>query len=101
MFQKVPRVVSVKQKTLDGRYQKENYFKLFASEAGSLLTDHEVRILVLWALVSPSAAVAYLVWKKYEKLKWVAAILFAVSIFQFVGQWGGVYWAIGRFLGVH
>jgi hypothetical protein len=99
MFQKLPRVVSVKQKKLDGGYQEDSYFKLFALEAKSFLTDHEVRILILWAIISPSAALAYLVWKKYEKIKWVALPLFAVSIVQFIGQWGGVYWAISRFLG--
>ncbi len=99
MFQKVPRVVSVRQKRLDGKYQEESYFRQFTNETRSLLTDHEVRILVLWAIVSPAAAIAYLVWKKYEKLKWLAVILFAVALFQFVGHWGGVYWAVSRFLG--
>lgn len=98
---KLPRVVSVKQKTLTGSEKEVGYFSSLFSEAKSFLTDHEVRILILWAIISPSAAIAYLIWKKYEKLKWLAVVLFVVSLFQFVGQWGGVAWAVSRVFGVY
>ncbi|MBI5226469.1 hypothetical protein HY994_04510 [Candidatus Micrarchaeota archaeon] len=97
---RLPRVVSVKQKTLSGDdVERLSYLSNVAGEARSLVTDHEVRVLILWAIVSPLAALAYLIWTKYENIKWFAIPLFLVSIVQFAFQWGGVYQLLSKFLG--
>ncbi len=71
-----------------------------ASGVGSAITkifsDHEIKVLLLWAIISPSAALAYLIWKKYPELKLLAIPLFVISIVQFIGQWGGLYWTLQR-----
>ena len=63
----------------------------FYRQAKSLFTDKELVLLVLWAIISPYAALAYLIWTKYEHLKLLAVILFAVSIIHFIVQWGIIY----------
>ncbi len=62
-----------------------------ATEASSLLSDYEFKMLLVWALIAPSAAVAYLIWIRYKRLRFAAVILFVVSLFQFYGQWSSVW----------
>lgn len=63
----------------------------FGRSASALFSDHEVKLLLLWAILSPSAAIAYIIWMRYPTLRLLAVILFVVSIFQFAGQWAGMY----------
>ncbi len=78
-------------------YKREQFLAL--NQAKSLFSDHEVTLLVLWAIISPSAALAYLIWVKYEHLRLLAVFLFAISILQFIVQWQGIYTLVVRFLG--
>lgn len=97
----LPRIVSIKQgvqTTLTGK--PNSYLSIAALEARSLLTDHEVLILALWALISPAVALAYVIWRKYDKLKWLAVPLGIAGLVQFTGQWGGVLWVLNRFFGI-
>ena|SRR3989338_3978759 len=94
----LPRVVSIKQglqTTLTG--EKNGYLTSVATEAKSLLTDHEVLILLLWAILSPLAALAYVVWKKYDKLKWLAVPLVLAAVIQVAGLWGSVFLLVKEF----
>jgi len=101
-----PRIVSVSksQKSLLDYHESGQYVPYrrqnpeFYRQAKSFFTDKEVTILLLWALIAPSAALAYLIWQKYEKLRVVAILLFAISIVQFIVQWQGVYTLARRFL---
>ena len=98
---KMPKIIGVKDKTLLD-YKREDYLSSFApvaADAKSLFSDHEVILLILWALISPSAGLAYLIWKKYPRMKWLAIPLIVVSVFQFIGQWGGFLWLFTRFVG--
>ena len=97
--ERLPRIVSVKQMTLGGDdAPKPSYFANVAVEARSLLGDHEFRILLIWAVISPLAALAYLVWKKYDAIKWLAIPLFLIGLVHFVYQWGGFYAAAHKYL---
>ncbi len=102
-----PRIINIVDK-LTGRkpktlldYSRSSGFERQASSFGGtlskLFSDHEVKMLLIWAIISPAAALAYLIWKKYPEAKWLALPLFAVSVVQFIGQWGGVYWLLQRF----
>ena len=80
-------------------YKNTEYFKppvKLINDAQTMLADHEIKLLLLWAIVAPSAALAYLVWIRYPRLRAFSVILFAVSLFQFVGQWGGLVWVVER-----
>ena len=99
----LPRIVSVKHNSLMD-YSRPNYLgglTPFAEEARTMVSDHEVKMLVLWAFVSPSAGLAYLVWKKYAKMRVFALVLFGVGILQFFGQWGGLWWLIKQVTGTN
>lgn len=63
----------------------------FYKQAKLLLSDNEVTLLVLWAIISPLAALAYLIWAKYERLRVLSLILFALGMVQFAVQWQGIY----------
>lgn len=90
--ERLPRVVSVKQTTLNGEGTKpSSFFASVALEARTLWADHEFRLLLLWAVVSPFAALAYLVWKKYDALKWLALPLLLIGLVHFAYQWAGAY----------
>lgn len=100
---KEPRIVKVKQMRLfppEGQQTQPRpiFFNNpeFVSETRSLLSDHEVKLLLFWAVISPTAGLAYLIWVKYKRLKFLAIPLFAISIMQFAGQWGGVFWLLQR-----
>ena len=103
-----PRIVGVsKNQTslLDYReageyvpYRKEQRHREMYNQARMLLTDNEIKLLVLWAIIAPFAALAYLIWIKYEDGGILAVFLFAISIVQFVFQWQGMYTLASRFL---
>ena len=104
--QRTPRIVGVSrnQKSLmdyreSGDYvpYRREHSQLF-KEAKLLFTDHEIKMLVLWAIISPSAGLAYLIWSKYEHWRVLAVVLFGVSIVQFIVQWQGAYQLVYRFL---
>ncbi|MBI2445336.1 hypothetical protein HYV43_03020 [Candidatus Micrarchaeota archaeon] len=96
--ERLPRIVSVKQTTLNGESaQPPSYFSSVALEARTLLGDHEFRILLLWAVISPFAALAYLVWKKYDALKWLSIPLLLAGLAHFAYQWSGFYTAIHQY----
>jgi hypothetical protein len=56
------------------------------SAFGDVFSDHEVKMLIFWAIVGPLFAFAYLVWNKKPTLKPIAVLLFAVSIAVFALQ---------------
>ncbi len=96
--ERLPRVVSVKQTTLNGEGAKPtSYFSSVALEARTLWGDHEFRLLLLWAVISPFAALAYLVWKKYDALKWLALPLLLIGLVHFAYQWGGAYASLHQY----
>ena len=102
-----PRILNIVDKLTGKRpktlldYSRTNGFERHASSLGGtmskLFSDHEVKMLLIWAIISPAAALAYLIWKKYPEAKWLAVPLFAISVLQFIGQWGGFYWLLQRF----
>ena len=59
--------------------------------------DQEVKLLLLWGIVSASAALSYLIWIKYPRLRAVAAVMFTMSIVHYSMQYSGVFWAMERF----
>ncbi|MFH0836104.1 MAG: hypothetical protein V1834_02995 [Candidatus Micrarchaeota archaeon] len=99
---KEPRIVNVKQTHLFPPEEAGNQPIFFTNraelvkETRLLLSDHEVKLLLFWAVISPTAGLAYLIWTKYERLKVLSIPLFAVSLVQFAGQWGGVFWVLQR-----
>ncbi|HIH19692.1 TPA: hypothetical protein HA244_00295 [Candidatus Micrarchaeota archaeon] len=104
---KQPRIVGISkhQKSLldfneSGQYvpYRREQHNEFYQQARLLLTDREVKLLILWAIIAPLAALAYLIWSKYEHLRILAILLLAVSIVQFVFQWQGMYTIATRFL---
>jgi predicted membrane-bound mannosyltransferase len=99
----MPRIISVsapRERTLlDYKYNPIYHGSRMASEVKGVFGDHEVMLLLLWAVIAPAAGLAYLVWKKYPRLRLVALFLFAVSLLQFSWQWGGIYSVLRSFLG--
>jgi hypothetical protein len=99
----MPRIVSISgpkpRSLLDYKYDPFYNGTQMASEVSSVFGDHEVMLLLLWAVIAPAAGLAYLVWKKYPRLRLVALLLFAVSLFQFAWQWGGIYGVAKAFVG--
>ncbi|NUN11099.1 hypothetical protein HUU53_00440 [Candidatus Micrarchaeota archaeon] len=95
----LPRIISVsRRETSLMDYKRPDWIDgRSMSEFSSLMTDYEIKLLVVWALISPLAALAFVIWTKYDKLKWIALPLFVVSIFQFIGHWGGFFWVFERF----
>jgi hypothetical protein len=100
----IPRIVSISSRERTLMDYRQNDFGKHAAgvvnDAGSLLSDHEFKLLLVWALIAPSAAVAYLIWIRYKRLRPVAVGLFIVSLFQFYGQWSTVWGMLSqRFFG--
>ena len=102
-----PRIVSISnnQRSLLDFNDTGNYVPYrrdtpaFYKQAKLLFTDHEVKLLIFWAIISPSAGLAYLIWTKYENLRLLAVLLFGISIIQFAVQWEGAYTLVKKFLG--
>ncbi len=105
---RVPRIISVKKRErtlLDfiepekkQVRQKYGWDPEFKHEAKTFLEDKDVLILVLWALISPAAALAYVVWTKYNQLRLLALPLMVLAIIQFSWQWGSIIQAVTQFV---
>lgn len=54
-----------------------------AEQFDMLVSDREIRLLFLWAVVSPAAGIGYLIWLKYPKMKILAILAFALGLTQF------------------
>ncbi len=82
-------------------YNKElkTEFTKSVSEMRKMFSDHEIRLLLFWILIGPLCALAYVVWKKYDKFRLLALILFVASLFYFVGQFGGLFYIFSRIFG--
>jgi hypothetical protein len=63
----------------------------------SAFRDQEVKLLLLWGVVSASAALAYLIWVKYPRLRVFAAAMFAFSLFNYANEFAGLRWALAHF----
>ena len=61
-----------------------------------VFSDREIKILLLWALVGPFCALAYIVWIKYPRLKWLSVIFFFLNTIYLIGQLGGWLYIIPR-----
>lgn len=61
------------------------------------LGDQEMKLLLLWGVVSASAALGYLMWVKYPKLRVVAAAIFLFSLMQYSTEFSGIGWAMQHF----
>ncbi|MFH1056311.1 MAG: hypothetical protein V1717_00730 [Candidatus Micrarchaeota archaeon] len=97
--ERLPRIVKVSksQKSLLDYNEAGQYVPYkrqapeFYQQAKMLFSDNEIILLAIWLVVSPSAALAYLIWIKYEHLRLFALVLFAVGIVHAIVQWHGVY----------
>ncbi len=74
----------------------ENRASAFGGAISRVMSDHEIKLLLLWAIISPAAALAYLIWIKYPEFRVFALPLFAISIVQFISQWSGFYGILQR-----
>ena len=103
-----PRIVSIgrQQKSLIDYREAGEYVPYkrqtpaFYAEAKQLFTDNEIILLAIWLVVSPSAALAYLIWIKYEHLRLLALLLFAVGIIHAIYQWQGFYSFARNLIGI-
>ena len=105
---RVPRIISVqrRERTLLDFIEPEKKEKLrydwdpeFRREAKSFIEDKDILILVLWAIISPAAALAYLVWVRYNQLRLLALPLLALAVVQFAWQWGGIINSVVQLVG--
>ena len=103
-MRKMPRIISISapkpRSLLDYKYNPVYEGTRVASDMKNVFGDHEVIVLLLWAVIAPAAGLAYLVWKKYPRLRLVAMLLFVISLLQFAWQWGGIYEVVKNFMGV-
>ena len=53
-----------------------------SNEFLKVFSDHEIKLLLLWALIGPFCALAYIVWKKYPNMK-IVSLLFVILNFNF------------------
>lgn len=67
---------------------KDHFFKMFS--------DREITLLLLWAVIGPLCALAYLVWIKYPKLRVLSVLFFILNIIYLVGQIGGWLYILPR-----
>ncbi|OIO26496.1 hypothetical protein AUJ15_01395 [Candidatus Micrarchaeota archaeon CG1_02_55_41] len=104
----VPRIISIQkhERTLLDFIEEEKKPKQrvygwdpeFRREAKSFMEDKDILILVLWAIISPAAALAYLVWTRYNQLRLLALPLAVLAIVQFSWQWGSIIKAVIEFM---
>lgn len=64
----------------------------------SLFSDHEIRMVLIWAIIGPLAVLSYLIWKKYPRFRLGSIPLFGISFAYFIGQWGGILYVIQKLL---
>lgn len=103
-----PRIVSIgrQQKSLLDYRESGDYVPYrrqtpaFYAEAKQMFTDNEIILLAIWLVVSPSAALAYLIWIKYEHLRLLALLLFAIGIIHAFYQWQGFYSFVRNLAGI-
>ncbi|MFH1106873.1 MAG: hypothetical protein V1787_03175 [Candidatus Micrarchaeota archaeon] len=69
----------------------------FASQLASAFRDQEFKLILLWGAISASAALAYLIWVKYPRLRIVAASMFLLSLVNYGNEFGGLRWALAHF----
>lgn len=60
---------------------KDHFFKMFS--------DREITILLLWAVLGPLCALAYMVWIKYPRLRVLSILFFLLNTIYLIGQIGG------------
>ena len=71
-------------------YQKyKRKVKRHGKDFFDVFSDREVKVLLIWALVGPFTALAYIIWVKYPRLKWLSVIFFFANIFFVIGEIGG------------
>ena len=68
--------------------RKDHFFKMFS--------DREITLLLLWAVIGPLCALAYLVWIKYPRLRVLSILFFILNIVYLVGQIGGWLYILPR-----
>ncbi len=61
-----------------------------------IFSDREIKILLLWALVGPFCALAYIIWKKYPRLKILSLLFFFLNMVYLIGQLGGWLYILPR-----
>ncbi|MFH0971341.1 MAG: hypothetical protein ABIG96_05655 [Candidatus Micrarchaeota archaeon] len=59
-----------------------------ANQLDMAFADKELKLLLIWAIISPAAGVSYLIWLKYPKLRLLALLGFAIALIQFYSQMG-------------
>jgi hypothetical protein len=74
-------------------------FEKTVNDLKKMFSDSEVRLLLFWVVIGPLCALAYLIWKKYERFKLIALALFFVSLIYFIGQFGGWWYILTRVFG--
>ena len=67
------------------------------NQLATAVRDEEARLLLIWGAVSASAALAYLLWVKYPRLRVFAAAMFALSVINYSNEFGGLRWALAHF----
>jgi len=86
-------VQQVKYRVL--RRTKEEAQRL-AYEASSFFSDRDIKTILLWAIISPAAALAYITWVRYPRLRPLVFPLIVISALQLASQWGGFAWVLER-----
>ncbi|MDD5416882.1 MAG: hypothetical protein PHU12_02805 [Candidatus Aenigmarchaeota archaeon] len=61
-----------------------------------MFSDHEIKVLLLWSLIGPFCALAYLVWIKYPRLRIISIIFFLANFIYLLGQLGGWLYIIPK-----
>ena len=76
--------------------KKEQEVERATGEFFRMFSDREVKILLIWALVGPFCALAYIIWLKYPRLKLVSVLFFMFNLVYLVGQLGGWLYILPR-----
>ncbi len=66
-----------------------HHFKRNTGEFSKIFTDHEIKVLLIWSIVGPFCALAYLVWLRYPRIRWLSIVFFMLNMVYWVGQIGG------------
>ncbi len=57
-----------------------------AEQFDMLASDKEIKLLLLWAVISPAVGIGYLIWLKYPKMRLLALFAIAIGLVQFYTQ---------------
>ncbi|MBU3905278.1 MAG: hypothetical protein KJ906_03980 [Nanoarchaeota archaeon] len=71
------------------RRKKEQKIEKTTNEFFSVFSDREVKVLLLWALIGPFCALAYIIWLKNPRLRMLSVLFFMLNLVYLVGQLGG------------